>query len=246
VPCGDEFVAEFYNSLNPTSGDFTSETQYTYAVDTTAPVMESSCESTVFLCFEPSVGVALPDPCSFAEDNCGFGLDSDYSDFIVSGNPNAGDNIPFEIERTYTASDCSGNMGIFVQTLIFDGGDCEDPQGLIESPAEWIEDSADETFDAPSAKNPFEAFFTIGSTIAPNPTASSSTLRVQRTQAAKVTVRVYNLAGQQAMPSIQLDGNERESAALILLDASELLSGCYLVRIEHPDEVETLRWIISK
>jgi hypothetical protein len=48
------------------------------------------------------------------------------------------------------------------------------------------------------------------------------------------------------MPSIQLDGNDRESAALILLDASELLSGCYLVRIEHPDEVETLRWIISK
>jgi hypothetical protein len=137
-------------------------------------------------------------------------------------------------------------MGIFVQTLIFDGGDCEDPQGLIESPAEWIEDSADETFDAPSAKNPFEAFFTIGSTIAPNPTASSSTLRFQRTQAAQVTVRVYNLAGQQAMPSIQLDGNDRESAALILLDASELLSGCYLVRIEHPDEVETLRWIISK
>jgi hypothetical protein len=48
------------------------------------------------------------------------------------------------------------------------------------------------------------------------------------------------------MPSIQLDGNERESSALVLLDASELLSGCYLVRIEYPEEAETLRWIVSK
>lgn len=246
VPCGDEFVAQFYNSLNPTSGDFTSKTQYTYAVDTTAPVMESSCESTVSLCFEPGVGVTLPDPCSFAEDNCGLGLDSNYADVILSGNPDAGDDAPFEIERTYTASDCSGNVGIFVQTLIFDGGGCEDPEGLLESPADGIEDSDDETFNPPSAKNPFEQFFTTGSTIAPNPTASSSTLRVQRTQAANATVSVYNLAGQQAMSSIQLDGNDRESAALILLDASELVSGCYLVRIEHLEEVETLRWIISK
>ena len=246
VPCGDEFVAQFYNSLNPNSGDFTSETQYTYAVDTTAPVMESSCESTVSLCFEPGVGVTLPDPCSFAEDNCGLGLDSNYADIILSGNPDAGDDIPFEIERTYTASDCSGNEATFVQTLIFEGDDCEEPQGLFESPAEWIENSDDEIFDQPSTKNPFEQFFTTGSTIAPNPTASSSTLRVQRTQAANVTVRVYTLAGRQAMSPIQLDGNDRESAALILLDASELVSGCYLVRIEHLEEVETLRWIISK
>jgi len=246
VPCGDEFVAQFYNSLNPNSGDFTSETQYTYAVDTTAPVMESSCESTISLCFEPSVGVALPDPCSFAEDNCSLGLESNYADFIVSGNPDAGDDTPFEIERTYTASDCSGNEATFVQTLIFAGDDCEEPLGLLESPAEWIEDSGDETFGQPSSKNPFEQFFTTSSTISPNPTASSSTLRVQQAQAAGVTVSVYNLAGQQAMPSIQLDGNEHESTALILLDASELLSGCYLVRIEYAEDVETLRWIISK
>ncbi len=248
VPCGSEYVIQFYNALNPNSGDFTEEIQFTYAVDTTAPEMEATCESLVNLCFEPASGVNLPDPCSFNTDDCGGELTTSYTELVLNGDPNGGNNDPFEIERTYTASDCSGNSATFVQSLVYDGEECDESEGgLINA---FHEADIDESTPTASGK---EGFSSPGnhtahrtSTIAPNPSKESSMLKIYPLGTFMTVVRVFNLAGIEVLPAVKIDADQGMAPTWVKLNGQGLVSGCYLVRTESPGQIETLRWIISK
>ena len=248
VPCGSEFTAEFYNALNPNSGEYTEAVQFTYAEDTTAPNMESSCENTVSLCFEPNIGVAFPEPCSFEEDNCGGALEISFTEAVVSGNPNAGNLDPFEIERTYEASDCSGNATTFTQTLSFAGENCDGTEDVLDSPFGLTSESqtSEEFSGAQLQQNTPASHSRKTSSIAPNPTESTSTLKLERWESEKTVIRVFNLAGKEAMPSITIAESESNASALIPMNASALIPGCYLVRIESASAVETIRWVVSR
>ena len=245
VPCGSEYVMQFYNALNADSGDFTEEIQYTYAVDTTAPVMEASCENLVSLCFDSAAGIALPEVCSFNADNCGGELTTNLNEIILSGDPST--NAPFEIERTYTASDCSGNVATFVQNLVFDGTECEEPEGLITTAFDSASSDAGQTTPNGQTNQANDTFsgWTRSSTIAPNPTESSSVLTVRDAKEA-MTIRVFNLAGRQSLPTIALQETESRQLISLQLDGQSLPSGCYLVRLESSSRIETIRWIVSK
>jgi hypothetical protein len=245
VPCGTEYVMQFYNALNPDSGEFTEEIQYTYAVDTTAPVMEASCENLVSLCFDSAAGIALPEVCSFNADNCGEELTTNLNEIILSGDPST--NAPFEIERTYTASDCSGNVATFVQNLVFDGTECEEPEGLITTAFDSASSDAGKTTPNGQTNQANDTFsgWTRSSTIAPNPTESSSVLTVRDAKEA-MTIRIFNLAGRQSLPTIALQETESRQLISLQLDGQSLPSGCYLVRLESSSRIETIRWIVSK
>ena len=248
VPCGSEFGVVFYNALNPISGDFTEAVQFTYAVDDVAPTIESSCENLVSLCYESSSGVFIPEPCSFQSDNCGSSLEVTFTEVVLSGDPDAGDSTPFEIERNYEATDCSGNTTTFSQTLTFDGEDCDIEEGLIANPFAFLpepETSDGYTFN-PSDSSRLLSSQGDASFLAPNPTSTISTLKLKGSKAAITVVRVFNLAGMEAMPSMNHATNEGNSFDYITLNGARLIPGCYLVRIETGGSVETLRWIIAR
>ena len=245
VPCGSEYVIQFYNSLNSESGDFTEEIQYTYAVDTIAPVMEATCENLVSLCFDGTAGIVLPEICSFNSDNCGGELTTNLSEIIISGDPST--SAPFEIERTYTASDCSGNLATFVQNLVFDGTECEEPEGLISTAFNSASNDSGQTTPDGQADQTNDTFsgWTRSSTIAPNPTESNSVLTVRDAKEA-LTLRVFNLAGRQSLPTIAIQESESSRLISLQLDGQSLPSGCYLIRLESSSRIETIRWIVSK
>jgi len=247
VPCGSEFAAIFYNALNPDSGDFTEAVQFTYTADTVAPTMETTCENFVSLCYDVNNGVSLPDPCSFEADNCGGALEISVTEVVLSGDPDAGDSSPFEIERNYEAMDCSGNTSTFTQTLTFDGEDCANPEGLLDHLTAFSSEPAT-TYDFAFTPNEWTRLSSDrnASRLSPNPTSTASKLILKGSESANIVVRVFNLAGMEAMPPIQRSGNENNSFDDITLNGVRLIPGCYLVRVESEGAVETLRWVITR
>jgi hypothetical protein len=84
------------------------------------------------------------------------------------------------------------------------------------------------------------------SILAPNPTSTTSTLKVKGSGSANSVVRVFNLAGMEAMPSMNHAASLGHSFDYITLNSARLIPGCYLVRIETEVSVETLRWVIDR
>lgn len=248
VPCGSEFAAVFYNALNPSSGDFSEAVQFIYVIDDVAPNMEPSCENLVSLCYEASSGVFIPEPCSFELDNCGGSLEVSFTEVILSGDPSAGDTTPFEIERNYEAIDCSGNTSTFTQNLTFNGEDCESPEGVVGNPLALSpepEKTDEFAFNSKESNRTSSSPLDV-SILAPNPTSTTSTLKVKGSGSANIVVRVFNLAGMEAMPSMNHAASQGNSFDYITLNSARLISGCYLVRIETEVSVETLRWVIDR
>lgn len=245
VPCGQEATVHFHHSLNADCGLFSEVTQVFVRADDTAPTWNSeSCEAEVALCFDASFGgVALPEPCAFAfEDECGEAVQTAYEEVVVSGDPDGQPDAPFEIQRTYTGTDCSGNASSFVQVLSFDGSACP---SAPTSPA--TKPTASKRHSQPHGRSEFAKAesnsISLITGLAPNPTHSHSTLNVHVPQGEQVTLRVFDLAGHEVDAQVVTSGPGSGSHR-ITLPAAHLPSGCYLIQASSSQMRETLRWVV--
>ena len=244
VPCGQEATVHFHHALNAECGLFSEVTQVFVRADDTAPSWNTSCEAEVPLCFDAALGeVTLPEPCAFAfEDECGEAIETAFEEFILSGDPEGQPDAPFEIQRTYTGTDCSGNASSFVQVLSFDGSPCPSaPASPVAEPiATKGHDSPQERSEATSEAT---HFISMISGLAPNPTHSHSTLNVRVPRGDQVTLQVFDLAGHEVDVQI-LSGGSEPRYNRVTLPAAHLTSGCYLIQATSSQSRETLRWIV--
>lgn len=246
VTCGQEMTIHFHHALNEACGLFTEVAQIFQRVDTEAPQWndpEGMCAPEVVLCFDESLGeVALPEPCAFLfEDGCGESVAMDWTDAVTFGDPFGMPSEAFTIERIYTATDCSGNTASFVQTISFNGDPCpESPLSPVkkprasEAPAMRAASTADLSTVQPSL---------LGS-LAPNPTSATSVLTVHIPTAGVVTIQVFDLTGNRVQNVQNVSGAEH-SEQRIVLSASDLASGYYLIQAECNGIRETLRWAVQ-
>ena len=246
VSCGEEMTIHFHHALNEPCGKFTEVAQVFQRVDTASPEWidtENACVQEVVLCFDEITGeTALPAPCAFLfEDGCGEAVDATWSDAIVFGDPVTAPGEPFAIERTYSGTDCSGNVGSFVQTLTFDGDSCpEAPLSPVEKPrADKAPASRQATAEAINIEHP-----SLLGNLAPNPTSSSSVLTVHVPQDGLLTLEVFDLTGKRVRPLHSIFGNDGTEQR-VLLSAEGMASGYYLVRAECQGIRETLRWAVQ-
>ncbi len=91
-------------------GNVTQEVQIVTYIDETAPVLSNYPESLVLVC-----GEALPEiPLVSATDNCSSDVEVSYTETGVASDPCA------PVERTWCASDCSGNETCHTQLIFFE------------------------------------------------------------------------------------------------------------------------------
>ena len=246
VPCGQEATVHFHHALNTDCGLFSEVTQIFVRADDTAPSWNNlSCEAEVTLCFDAALGaVDLPEPCTFAfEDECGEAVQTAFEELVLAGDPAGQPDAPFEIQRIYTGTDCSGNASSFVQVLSFDGfSACPTaPTSPVVKPI------VTKGLDSPKARSEAtrEAanFIPMISGLAPNPTHLHSTLNVRVPRGDQVTLRVFDLAGHEVDVQVLSGGSEPRNNR-ITLPAAHLTSGCYLIQATSSQSRETLRWIV--
>lgn len=247
VPCGQEATVHFHHALNADCGLFSEVTQVFVRADDTAPSWNSaSCAAEVALCFEAALGeVDLPEPCAFAfEDECGEAVLTTFEELVLSGDPEGQPEAPFEIQRTYTGTDCSGNANSFVQLLSFDGSACpEAPASPVTKPA-----AARKTDNRPSTR---DRAAHVGSettpllaSLVPNPTRTTSTIDVAVAHGESVTLRVFDLAGNRVAIHT-ISGRHDSPSQRITLSAAGLTAGCYLIQATTSSTRQTLRWIVQ-
>ena len=246
VPCGQEATVHFHHALNASCGLFTEVPQLFVRADVTAPVWSNAnCASEVALCFDAELGEAeLPEPCDFEfADECSEEVLTELTESVVAGDPDGQPDAPFEIQRTYTGTDCSGNAANFVQTLTFDGSACpEAPASPVTKP------SVSKIQPRPGARSgalePNDASTPLMAALWPNPTRTASVVDINASPGETVTVRVFDLAGQE-VDAYVVAGGARFRTERITLSAAHLTSGCYLIQASTAGKRETLRWVVQ-
>jgi hypothetical protein len=235
VTCGNESVVHIHHALNASCGSLTQAFQMFVRNDTVAPTwIGNDCQSNVALCYEVENGsVEIPEPCAFAfDDECGEPPSTSLSETVISGDPDLAGDEPIQIQRIYSATDCSGNTTEFIQTLIFDGTPCP------------VAPATPGTSERKAAKpavrtQPLEQTgASLNPQIYPNPTAGTSMLNFRLDSGASAQITVLNLAG-------QIMARLESAHAVVQLDAHGWQSGCYLVQIQAGQHRETLRWLIK-
>lgn len=245
VPCGQEATVHFHHALNPACGLFTEVPQLYMRADVTPPAWNNeSCALEVALCFNASIGeVILPEPCVFQfDDECSEEVLVTFEEIAVSGDPAGQPEAPFVIQRTYTGTDCSGNASYFVQMLSFDGEACpEPPTSPVTKPTaskgQTRQRTRSEAFKNGDLLSPLVA------SLSPNPTDSESAVYVNVSNRDQVTLRVYDLAGNEVGTHVIQGGSDSEIQR-ITLSASSLAPGCYLIQATASNVRETLRWVV--
>ena len=246
VPCGQEATVHFHHALNASCGLFTEVPQLFVRADVTAPVWSNAnCASEVALCFDAGLGEAeLPEPCDFEfADECSEEVLTELTESVISGDPDGQPNAPFEIQRTYTGTDCSGNAANFVQTLIFDGLACpEAPASPVTKPSvskiQPRPGARSGALESDGASTPLMA------SLWPNPTRTASVVDINASPGETVTVRVFDLAGQE-VDAYVVAGGANFRTERITLSTAHLTSGCYLIQASTAGKRETLRWVIQ-
>jgi hypothetical protein len=246
VPCGQEATVHFHHALNASCGLFTEVPQLFVRADVTAPVWSNAnCASEVALCFDAELGEAeLPEPCAFEfADECSEEVLTELTESVVAGDPDGQPDAPFEIQRTYTGTDCSGNAANFVQTLTFDGSTCpEAPASPVTKPSvskiQPRPGARSGALESDGASTPLMA------SLWPNPTRTASVVDINASPGETVTVRVFDLAGQEVDEYVVAGGASFKTER-ITLSAAHLTSGCYLIQASTTGKRETMRWVVQ-
>ena len=241
VGCGNESTVHIHHALNESCGSYTQAIQMFVRNDTVGPVWTGTgCQNVVALCYDEANGaVEIPEPCAFEfEDQCGEPLSPTLSESVISGDLELAGTDPFEIQRIYSAMDCSGNTTELIQTLIFDGTTCPvapatpAPTGRIDAKPALRNRASEGSVASWNAQ------------IYPNPSDGKSRLRIQLDPGANAQITVLNLAGQIMVQSAIAHGLDAEQT-IVELDARGWQPGCYLVQMQVGQHRETLRWLIK-
>ena len=78
----------------------------------------------------------------------------------------------------------------------------------------------------------------------PNPTRTESVIDINASPGETVTVRVFDLAGQE-VDAYVVAGGENFRTERITLSAAHLTSGCYLIQASTDGKRESLRWVVQ-
>jgi hypothetical protein len=142
----------------------------------------------------------------------------------------------YQIIRTWTAEDCSGNEVSWSQTISF-----EDLGG--EAPVAENNDDDDDNFSDHEAQK----WDTPGAVfkVYPNPLANNGTVEFKMPESGKATVEIYNLSGALVM-TIFNDYIVAGQTNIINFAAAELSDGIYLYKISTGGKVYTDRMIVTK
>jgi hypothetical protein len=138
----------------------------------------------------------------------------------------------YQIERTWTATDCSGNTTSFTQLISFE----DLPEGTGK----------------PIGGN-LEAIFEVSKQVVsglqlksyPNPAVNTAILEFANEVTENVTVEVFDIAGNR----VKLLFNQRAENGVeyrLELDASNMANGMYFYRVTTPSAVKTERFMIQK
>jgi hypothetical protein len=130
-----------------------------------------------------------------------------------------------------------------VQTLTFDGSACpEAPTSPVTKP------SVSKIQPHPSARSdalePDDASTALMAFLWPNPTRTESVIDINASPGETVTVRVFDLAGQE-VDAYVVAGGENFRTERITLSAAHLTSGCYLIQASTDGKRESLRWVVQ-
>ena len=141
--------------------------------------------------------------------------------------------LPYDLERSYVASDCAGNETMFDYTVRMTGEDCEEGNDG---------DISDEQEDAvlTSGKNPIKVL-----SLQPNPTADMSTLVLSTDEdMIKVRVTVTTMSGAEVMTVF--NGNLVNSwPTNVEIPVNNLESGMYQVRVQFKQYVTTKKLLVT-
>jgi hypothetical protein len=78
----------------------------------------------------------------------------------------------------------------------------------------------------------------------PNPTRTESGIDIIASPGETVTVRVFDLAGQE-VDAYVVTGGANFRTERITLSAAHLTSGCYLIQASTTGKRETMRWVVQ-
>lgn len=244
VACGSESTAHFYSAINPECGILTEAVQFFNRLDIEPPLWGGDCPTEIALCAPVgSLSPDIPMPCE-AEfmDTCEEILFYSYSELISSGDSTNGG--AFVLERTHTAEDCSGNVGVFVQTLSYDGAICPQQVNFTTSEPEGFLIAEHGAFGSSSndyqsnSSNPFDL------KIHPNPSRGIAELNWSGVKNSKdVTLDVYSADGTTALPTILWAGSTGHLQRMTL-NGTSLPSGTYFVRIRSHRNYQVIPWMI--
>jgi hypothetical protein len=136
----------------------------------------------------------------------------------------------YEIVRTWTAVDCSGNITSVSQTISFEDLEEDDP---AQDPA--LEDSA---YDAEKGE------IYIGG-LAPNPSRNMTYVEYTTKSSQRVVIEVFDLTGHRLDQQSQGVSKAGETYSK-QINTSELESGIYLVKVRSEKGAQTIRLVVSK
>ncbi|MCB0761991.1 MAG: T9SS type A sorting domain-containing protein [Flavobacteriales bacterium] len=141
----------------------------------------------------------------------------------------------YEIVRTWTAMDCSGNSITVTQTISF--------EDLMSNP-EAEGGNGPHLNDIQESKGE-ETSAVIEHKVYPNPAMEHTTFEFKMIEDGKVTIQIYNLSGQKVA---DIFNQEVKGGSLnrVEFNAGDIAEGVYLYQITNGDTVVTDRLIIKK
>ena len=141
--------------------------------------------------------------------------------------------LPYDLERSYVASDCAGNETTFDYTVRMTGEDCEEGND-----GDISDEQEDEVLTA--GKNPIKVL-----SLQPNPTADMSTLVLSTDEdMIKVRVTVTTMSGAEVMTVF--NGNLVNSwPTNVEIPVNNLESGMYQVRVQFKQYVTTKKLLVT-
>ena len=243
VACGSESTAHFYSALNSDCGQLTEIIQFFNRMDTVPPVWTGDCATDIFLC--TSITGLTPDiplPCvpDFT-DSCADPLTFAFAETLVSGD--SLDGGAFVLERTHSAEDCSGNMGVFVQTITFDGVTCPEQMEQTGSDGDYfvVQTEQEQVVSASDWKEHNRAISDLR--LYPNPSNGMAELSWSSQRPGEVTIDIFQTDGSAVLPAVTrlMPSNAGQR---ITLDGSSLPAGTYFVRIRFNHDNQVIPWLI--
>ncbi|NQX90854.1 MAG: T9SS type A sorting domain-containing protein, partial [Flavobacteriales bacterium] len=138
----------------------------------------------------------------------------------------------YEIERTWTATDCSGNTVTFTQNISF--ADLAAPVATIEG--DFVEARE------PIAKGE-EQFAKI--VVSPNPAVAKAMVVFTVPNATRAKVEIFNLSGAKVMELFDAQVGDDQTVQLEM-DAQQLPMGIYLYRLTTDTEIITDKLVVKK
>ena len=244
VPCGSESTAHFFSTLNPACGLLTEAVQTFYRMDESSPIWTGNCAAEITLCALDGEEPEIPLPCTAAfEDACEDPLSLSFSEALISGDTLNGN--AFVLERTHSAQDCSGNTGVFIQTITYLGEQCPEQSELtafesddVHHASRFQQRSAVDVSDERTHNDP-------DLTLHPNPGNGWAFLDWTSQNTGPVTIEVFHADGTFALEPIICQMNSHQKQR-VQLNGGVLNAGTYFVRIRSNLEFQVIPWVIIR